>query len=63
MAKYAVIRGWHGVKAGDTVEYKGEVPRALRANVRRVGETGTEHAAKEDEALKLPPVAPASKSK
>lgn len=65
MAKYLAIKKWHGVKVGDTVEFDGEVPKALRANVRQVPEDGKEHKSnKKDEAPTLPPVAaPAKQSK
>lgn len=36
MAKYEVIRPWHGVKKGDQVEIKGELHPAIKANVRQV---------------------------
>lgn len=43
--KYVAIRAWHGVAKGDTVEFKGNVPAVLRANVRPVVE-GTDHTVK-----------------
>lgn len=42
MAKYEVIRPWHGVKVGDVVEMK-ELHPALKSNLRLInGEAGGE---------------------